>query len=532
MSGKPAKAIFEFQGDSEQGELSFQVGDHVVVYRQDVGDGWWEGEANGQFGLFPETYVELQEGGAAGGGGDEEGSDWGDNDADWEQEDPAYASAGPAFTDASAAYGSASSSTSASARPTSTMSSGDRFGRTETLKRSVNRFSAFVKAGAEGFMLGTVKDTTIDPNNMIHVVAMSDGLAWCPNPRPQGPVEVRKAGERSKFKGLKHYEAYTIHGVNNAAPVERRHKHFQWLQERLAEKYSCMCVPPLPDKNYLGKYGETFLDKRQEKLEAWLNRVCRHPVISMDVLSLRHFLSCPPSDEKVWKLGKRKAEKDDFVGATFFRLISQDVACPRDSDTSIENFAIFLREMDKTVRKNEEIALSHADRLSVGFKREYARVASGITALGQTFSLNGGQVNGESVRLSMAYAKAGEIMIQISELFAEQPKNDLLPWYDGLREYSALMTQFSDAILSSKSATDKQKEADENDLTNPEEKNAIKARRDIIHTVTLCEMAHFHQQRRVDFRVYMQNYLQAQIDFHQKLAGLYAQAKGEFDKLV
>ncbi len=32
----------------------------VCVCVQDIGDGWWEGElANGESGLFPETYVEV-----------------------------------------------------------------------------------------------------------------------------------------------------------------------------------------------------------------------------------------------------------------------------------------------------------------------------------------------------------------------------------------------------------------------------------------------------------------------------------------
>ncbi len=96
-------------------------------------------------------------------------------------------------------------------------------------------------------------------------------------------------------------------------------------------KYSCICVPPLPDKSYNTKYGETFLEKRRDRLQAWINRVCRHPVLSRDVLSLRHFLSCPTTDEKSWKLGKRKAEKDNFVGATFFKLVAQDVPCARNS---------------------------------------------------------------------------------------------------------------------------------------------------------------------------------------------------------
>ena len=34
---------------------------------------------------------------------------------------------------------------------------------------------------------------------------------------------------------------------------------------------------------------------------------------------------------QAWKNGKRKAEKDEFVGSMFFKLISQDVPCPNDS---------------------------------------------------------------------------------------------------------------------------------------------------------------------------------------------------------
>ena len=52
--------------------------------------------------------------------------------------------------------------------------------------------------------------------------------------------------------------------------------------------------------------------------------------------------------------------------------------------------------------------------MNTGFKREFKKIASGISSLGQTFSQNGGQVNGESVRLSMALANAGNIIEQIA----------------------------------------------------------------------------------------------------------------------
>lgn len=92
------------------------------------------------------------------------------------------------------------------------------------------RFSAFVKAGAEGFMMGTVKDVTIDPNAVLHVVVRSQhrgsladvcqdnsssnqGPTWAPNPNPFPHISVEKAGTRRKYKGVKSYEAYNISGV-------------------------------------------------------------------------------------------------------------------------------------------------------------------------------------------------------------------------------------------------------------------------------------------------------------------------------
>ena len=35
--------------------------------------------------------------------------------------------------------------------------------------------------------------------------------------------------------------------------VERRYKHFDWLHDRMVEKFTLLSVPPLPDKQYAGE---------------------------------------------------------------------------------------------------------------------------------------------------------------------------------------------------------------------------------------------------------------------------------------
>ena len=42
---------------------------------------------------------------------------------------------------------------------------------------------------------------------------------------------------------------------------------------------------------YLGRYGEEFVVKRQEKLQRWSNRIARHPVLSRSEV-VSHFFLC------------------------------------------------------------------------------------------------------------------------------------------------------------------------------------------------------------------------------------------------
>jgi len=39
----------------------------------------------------------------------------------------------------------------------------------------------------------------------------------------------------------------------SSAAVSRRYKQFDWLQQRLVEKYSTIAIPPLPEKQIAGK---------------------------------------------------------------------------------------------------------------------------------------------------------------------------------------------------------------------------------------------------------------------------------------
>eukprot|EP00048_Salpingoeca_helianthica_P015539 m.227291 g.227291 ORF g.227291 m.227291 type:complete len:519 (-) comp17180_c0_seq1:227-1783(-) len=516
MAGLKGKALYDFQGDASLNELSFAAGEEILVLRQDVGEGWWEGQIGQKIGLFPQTYVEM----VADAGNDSwDEAEEQEPEEDWEEGGHGADSDGDAEE---------SHTDSASAGAFANYTPGATIGKAGTLRRSVNRFSGFVKAGGESFMLGGLKDIVVDPARMIHITHAADGLVWTPNPKPYGVIVVEHAGTRKKFRGFKEFEAYTIGGASANGSVERRHKHFVWLYERLREKYSCLCIPPLPDKQFMSKYGEELILKRQQKLQQWLRRLARHPVISRDELSLHHFLCFPTSDEKGWKNGKREAEKDAFVGGQFFKLISQDVPCPKSAEKDIEVFATFLKNVAAAVKKNQDTALSHANRMFSGFRKEYKSIADSFNTLGET---EGSQGGGDSTKLGMALVKCSKTFDTIGDMWASQPKKDQLPLYDTLKEYLGLVNQFGDGLSSCRAANEKVAEIHAAENADEKEKKLVQARRDVLHSLVLCEAAHFHKQRREDFRDMMKAYLQAQITFHEEIAEHLKQAKAEFDRL-
>lgn len=51
-------ALYDYVGEVDE-DLSFYAGDVITIMKDDDGSGWIEGELNGQVGIFPSSYVEM-----------------------------------------------------------------------------------------------------------------------------------------------------------------------------------------------------------------------------------------------------------------------------------------------------------------------------------------------------------------------------------------------------------------------------------------------------------------------------------------
>lgn len=207
--GVIGRAVYDFAGDTSQGELVFMAGDVIDIINQDIGEGWWEGSVNGgNRGLLPASYVELTGGTSdhdmpaapppmpgvnvtsdTPDDGEGEMSSEDDDDVWDDPSDDEDSLPGPSGGGGGGLHpGHAAAGGPVQHRGHSNASD---FGRAQSIKKSKGlRASAFVKAGAEDYMIG---------NQQVHVqdsdqVAVEDTNGFGP-----GWVRDRDANQNSAY---------------------------------------------------------------------------------------------------------------------------------------------------------------------------------------------------------------------------------------------------------------------------------------------------------------------------------------------
>lgn len=80
--------------------------------------------------------------------------------------------------------------------------------------------------------------------------------------------------------------------------VHRRFSHFVVLHTALTRRLPGIALPPLPEKQYAGRFNDDFVEARRGDLERYLSRVVRHPLARYAEV-LTFFLGCE-SDTVRW----------------------------------------------------------------------------------------------------------------------------------------------------------------------------------------------------------------------------------------
>uniref|UniRef100_A0A3Q2NNG5 Sorting nexin n=1 Tax=Fundulus heteroclitus TaxID=8078 RepID=A0A3Q2NNG5_FUNHE len=393
-----------------------------------------------------------------------------------------------------------------------------------SMKISLNKFPGFSKSGPELYLLCK---QIAKGKEKLPIYVGEVGPVWS-YPETQIDCIVADPKKGSKMYGLKSYIEYQITPTTTNRPVNHRYKHFDWLYERLLDKFgSAIPIPSLPDKQVTGRFEEEFIKMRMERLQGWMSRMCRHPVISgSDVFQL--FLTY--KDEKDWKMGKRKAEKDETVGVMIFTTIEPEASDldPLEVEQKCEQFSKFTKAMDDSVKEILTVGHEHWKRCTGPLPKEYQRIGKALQNLSTVFTSSGYQ--GEAT-LTNALTAAGQTYEEIAQLVAEQPKKDLHFLMETNNEYKGLLGCFPDTIGVHKAAIDKVKEGDKlvaaNKITTQDKVTMAKRLSTMSYTLQ-AEMNHFHNNRIYDYNRVMQQYLEEQVKFYETIAAKLRQAHGQF----
>ncbi|XP_034435709.1 sorting nexin-9b isoform X1 [Hippoglossus hippoglossus] len=400
-----------------------------------------------------------------------------------------------------------------------------RGGATATsMKISLNKFPGFSKSGPELYLL--CKQLAKGKEKL--TIYMGEvGPVWS-YPETQLDCVVADPKKGSKLYGLKSYIEYQVTASTTNRTVNHRYKHFDWLYERLLDKFgSAIPIPSLPDKQVTGRFEEEFIKMRMERLQGWMTRMCRHPIVSSsDVFQL--FLTY--KDEKDWKTGKRKAEKDETVGVMIFTTIEPEAADldPVEVEQKCEQFSRFTKAMDDGVKEILTVGNEHWKRCTGPLPKEYQRIGKAFQNLSSVFTSSGYQ--GEST-LTDAMTAAGKTYEEIAQMVAEQPRKDLHFLMETNNEYKGLLGCFPDTIGVHKAAIDKVKEGDKLVATSkitPQEKVTMAKRVSTMSYTLQAEMNHFHSNRIYDYNRVMQLYLEEQVKFYETIAAKLRQAHSQF----
>ncbi|XP_034265348.1 sorting nexin-33 [Pantherophis guttatus] len=557
-----ARALYDFQSENKE-EISIRENEELMLFNEKSLDGWLQGtNSRGETGLFPASYVEIlrsrssstytnSPAGSPGNGSSfyvpssvpgipHQGS-FEDDDDDWDDwddestvvEEPRSGAGTNGHPSPSLSYPRpyAPHPNNVGGRAKPSLERQDSIGsskRGSVVSRNLNRFSSFVRSGVEAFVLGDVP--MMGKISEAYYIDMgSKGPQWRASPHPF-LCSVEEPTKQTKFKGIKSYISYRLSPSNGNSPVYRRYKHFDWLYNRLLHKFTVISVPHLPEKQATGRFGEDFIEKRKRRLILWMDHMTSHPALSQ-YEGFQHFLNC--GDNKQWKMGKRRAEKDEMVGASFLLTLQiptehQDL---QDVEDRVDTFKAFSKKMDDSVLQLTSVASELARKHAGGFRKEFQKLGNAFQAVSQAFQMDPPY---SFDALNNAISHTGKTYEMVGEMFAEQPKNDLFLMLDSLSLYQGLLSNFPDIIHLQKGAFAKVKESqrmsDEGKM-DQEEADGIRKRCRVVGFALQAEMNHFHERRILDFKKMMQSYIREQIVFYQRVSQKLEETLRRYDSL-
>ncbi|KAG2154261.1 uncharacterized protein EDB93DRAFT_1248458 [Suillus bovinus] len=569
---KAARVLYNFEGKAEFRELTVEAGDELSILKEEAGDGWSlvRASCSGEIGLLPQTYYTCT----------------------------TSFIAVHAKKELSSSAITSQASLQEQSKPLSIvpqdtgewMNPLPNFRQSLLRGKSLNRFSGFVTSGAEEWVLeGYVDPVVSNPSTSHQRISTEDSINDDNRLSRLGLGEADRhyvdtgptwQSKVPKFRVLVHSPskrtsglsgAYTMYSVTSLfssttdesydtcippisptrITVQRRFSHFIVLHTSLTRRLPGIALPPLPDKQYAGRFSADFVEARRGELERYIRCIVRHPVARY-AEAVTSFLGCENDVE--WKrlmpqLLSMPAAGPSFFAHVFHPAFNIDVD---DATEVIDRFGrhtlavgkgmqslrnIFgrIREVRLEMSKAERLLSYSLLSLITSTPLSSAPVAGIKEDAEDTPSQRNGLLNEEGawcwregcqdcLKLTKAMQKTSDSLQTVADLYDDHARRTQLETHEAFKSVAHPYQLYEGIIETHQSTVSRYKDA-----LKGKSNDEMTARCETVLNTTMAEMDTYHDQKVENFSTITREYLDGEIHFYEQVLHKLKAARRTFD---
>ena len=231
-------------------------------------------------------------------------------------------------------------------------------------------------------------------------------------------------------------------GQQTFSAVLRRYSDFLWLYERLHLERAGAIVPPLPEKQPVGRFSPAFVEDRRRQLERFLRRVAVHPELA-DAKCLETFLRADDVTFQAAKHAKNEAmmmnnnpqNPYSYQPPTLHHQPMMTATPPKkegfkrwfaETKTSISGDLVrspddeLFDEINRYIH-GLDTQMKNVSHQASGLVRKGKEIANGLFEFGLAFNLLG---QSEADALGDSLGKMGETADRLSVMTAEHAEQE------------------------------------------------------------------------------------------------------------
>nr|CCA18803.1 sorting nexin putative [Albugo laibachii Nc14] len=388
-------------------------------------------------------------------------------------------------------------------------------------------------------------------------------------------IDVSVSEPIKQGEGMQAYISYRIN-TNTDRPqfarqsfsAVRRYSDFVWLHGILSATYSGVVIPPLPEKLLVGRFSPEFVESRRRALQLFLHRCCMHPEIQHDD-QLTVFLEVSEERLQQYKLeyatrfGKQSkfgqfaaaAVAGSSTATSLFQWFDETVNTISSTVIGAGTNAVSGKHvMEKTTADVEiEEMMAYMDGLEPiiaglhkhahGLTKRAREIADGLFEFGVSFTQLGKSEENESLQEGLYYI--GECADQLSLLAAEHAEKEAIHFEEPIADYIRLVasakaalqkrndvrnayanavldleykTQISTKLVNQNTGSSEKFQLAGIDVVKAQERvDNAKLEYDVVTERVLREVKRFKEQKAIDFKRIVLDYIHLQIAYSQRV---------------